>query len=121
MRYGYERRQITGQHRDQSEIIHRYYNCLKIKKKNSVINLQVIRFNIFFPNINDLNNGVRHVSGSEFNHIAAALFECHENFDIFVVTRFAIVATIFKAFFQQQQHPWNSKEICPSVCRTGLA
>jgi hypothetical protein len=48
---------------------------------------------------------VRHVSGSEFNHIAAALFECHENFDIFVVTRLAIVATIFKAFFQQQQHP----------------
>jgi len=102
MRYGQGCRQITGQHCDQSKVVNRYNNSLKIY---SVISrwLQVNRFSIF--SAVHLYDGVRHILLRKFDRISAALLECHKYFNVFMVTRFVIVAIAFQTFFQQQQHP----------------
>jgi hypothetical protein len=56
-----------------------------------------------------LNDGVWHVPFRKFDRISAALLERHEHFNVFMMTRFVIVAAAFQTFFQQQQHPCKRK------------
>jgi hypothetical protein len=52
---------------------------------------------------------VWHVPFRKFDRISAALLERHEHFNVFMMTRFVIVAAAFQTFFQQQQHPCKRK------------